>query len=72
MYGICCTEARGHEAARGLSAIVNAAYCNYFIFRGHSYHGYAKNTRKKKEKTSSSCSKQSYKAALWVSDRTSD
>ena len=39
MCGIYCTEARGHKAARGLSAI-NAMHpectCyNYFISRGH-------------------------------------
>ena len=42
MYGIYCTEAQGHEAARGLSAI-NAVHpectCyNYFISRGQGYH----------------------------------
>ena len=45
MYGIYCTEARGHEVARGPSAI-NAMHpawprYNYFISRGHSYHRYA-------------------------------
>ena len=66
MYGIYCTEARG-PCARGLRAInamhSKCAWYNYFISRGHRYHG---DTHKIKKNRLVSYSKQTHKATLRI------
>ena len=60
--GTCVRELRSINAIHP-----EYAWYNYFISRGHDYHG----KNRKKEETSLSGSKQSYKVTLLVSSRTS-